>query len=77
MKYDLVKKDFVMLLINLKICKIDECEKVDEEINNAIDKNMREDFDDVIDRETISIHDIDFENVANKKTNEVVDETDV
>ena len=56
-----MKKDFVMLLINLKICRIDECEEINERINSAVDKDMRENFDDVIDREITSIHDIDFE----------------
>ena len=48
--------------MNLKICKIDECEKINEKVKNAINKNMRENFDDVIDREITSIHNIDFEN---------------
>ena len=74
MKYDvfiIIKRNFVMLLINLKIYKIDECEKVNEKIKNAINKNIRENVLSFFDRETIFVYNIDFFDVVNEKTNEI------
>ena len=64
-----MKKSFVMLLINLKICKINECEKVNEKIKSDIRENVIN-----FDREIISIYNIDFENVVTEKTNKVTNE---
>ena len=87
MKYDVfivIKKRFVVLLINLNDCKIDVCEKVDEKIKNAINKNMRENVIN-FDRETTFVHNIDFFNVViekikkikvNEKINEKSDENE-
>ena len=85
MRYDVlkrvIKKRFVMLLINLKNCKINECEKVDEKIKRLIKKlivivkrDRRENEINCFDRETIFVHNIDFRDVVNKKTNEKTSE---
>ena len=80
MKYDVfdilkrvMKKRFVMLLINLKSCRIDECEKVDEKVEKSIvivKRDNRENKINYFDRKTIFVHNIDFFNVVNEKTKE-------
>ena len=55
-----MKNRFVMLLIDFWDSKIEK----NEEVERAVKRDIREDFDDVIDRETISVHDIDDFDVA-------------
>ena len=68
-----MKKRFVMLLINLKICRIGECEKIDEEIKRLlmiVKRGKRKNVVNFFDRETIFVYDIDFSDVVDEKTNE-------
>ena len=80
MKYDVLKrvkkKRFVMLLINIKVCKIDECEKVEKEIKRSIVIVNRDKRKNVVnfDHETIFVYNIDFFDVVNEKTDEKADE---
>ena len=68
-------------MIDFEVFKIDDNCDEDEKINKSINRDMRENFDDVIDRETISIHDIEFLDVVNVVTcdfivvNKINDET--
>ena len=55
---------------------IEECSEINDEINKSylmIKHDMRECAKSDFDRETISIHDIDFLNVVDAKTNVVID----
>ena len=83
MKYDvlklIMKSRFVMLLISLKNCRIDVCEKVDEEVKRSciiviVNRDRRENEVNCFDRETISVHDIDFLNVVGEKIDKKIDE---
>ena len=74
MRYDftgVVKGGLVMLLANLKICRIGERGGVGGEVGNAVGRNMREGFDDVIDREAISAQNIGFRGVVNREVDEI------
>ena len=83
MKYNVfiaVKKDLVMLLTNLKVCRIDEREEVDEKIERScmimiVGRDKRESVVDCFDREAISVHDIDFRNVVIEEISEESEET--
>ena len=85
MRYDVfnvlnrvVKKRFVMLLINLKNCRTDECEKISEEVKRSyamiVSRDKREDEINCFDFEVISAYDIDFRDVVNEKINEETNE---
>ena len=66
-----------MLLINIKICRIDECEKVEEEVSRSyvmiVSRDKREREIDCFDREIIFAHDIDFFDVVNDIISDVID----
>ena len=72
---------FVMLLINLKSYKIDECKKVNEEIKKLyviVKRDKRENLKMIFNFNVISIHEInnrnvvDVANVKNKINNTIV-----
>ena len=63
---EIKKRGFVMLLANLKVCWIGECEGVDEGVKSAVGVNFG--------REATSIHDIEFRGVVADKTGEEVNE---
>ena len=73
--FTVVKRGVVMLLIDLKSCRIDECEEVDEKIKMPyaviVSRDRRENVVD-FDREIISAHDIDFLDVVDEKTGEKI-----
>ena len=75
MRYDVLKRvmksRFVMLLIALLNCKIEKDDEV-ERLYLTIKRDKRDDVFDFFDRETTSVHDIDFFDVVNDVTNNVV-----
>ena len=83
MKYNVlkrvIKKRFVILLIDLKNCKINECEKVEKEIKKLyviiiVSRDKRENVIDCFDCEIIFVHNIDFRNVVNDIESEKINE---
>ena len=83
MKYDVLnrvmKKRFVILLIDLKNCKIDKCKKVKKEIKKSyviviVNRDKRENVVDCFDCEIIFVYNIDFRNVVNDVKNEKINE---
>ena len=68
-----------MLLISLKNCRTDVCEKVDEEVKRSciiviVNRDRRENEVNCFDRETIFVHDIGFLDVVDEKISEKIDE---
>ena len=75
MRYDFIdvanenvmKNRFAMLLIEFDCCRVDDNCDENEKVKKSyliVNRDKRDDFDDVIDRETISAQNIDFFDVA-------------
>ena len=56
-------------LTNIKSCKIDECEEIDEKVKKSIVIVKRDKRENIVNfnRKTIFVHDIDFLDVVNEK----------
>ena len=67
-----MKKRFVVWLVDFWCSKTEEGEEVDRSYF-TMKRGKRDDFDDATDRETISVHDIDFLDVESIVTCDVID----